>query len=255
MGLMSRMTTVVKVKLNKLVGAAEDPRETLDYSYEKQLQLLQNVKRGVVDVATSKRRLELQKAKLQEGVDRLTGQARQAMGAGREDLARMALERKAGLAQQMGDLDQQIATLDQEQAKLEQAETRLQAKIESFRTRKEVVKAQYSAADAQVRIGESVTGLSEEMADIGLALERAEEKTANMQARAGAIDELVSSGALEDFTQSGRDTISRELSRITVNDHVDSELAALKRELGTGTPGSTKELPDQAPKAQEGEQS
>ncbi|HEU4792456.1 MAG TPA: PspA/IM30 family protein, partial [Nitrolancea sp.] len=184
---MSRMTTVVKVKLNKLVGAAEDPRETLDYSYEKQLQLLQNVKRGVVDVATSKRRLELQKAKIQEGINRLTGQARQAMGAGREDLARMALERKAVLVQQIEGLDQQVATLDQEQAKLEQAETRLQAKIESFRTRKEVVKAQYSAAEAQVRIGESVTGLSEEMADIGLALERAEEKTMQMQSRAGAI--------------------------------------------------------------------
>lgn len=254
MGLMSRMTTLVKVKLNKLVGAAEDPRETLDYSYEKQLQLLQNVKRGVVDVATSKRRLELQKAKIQEGIDRLTGQARQAMGAGREDLARTALERKAMLVQQIDGLDQQVATLDQEQAKLEQAETRLQAKIESFRTRKEVVKAQYNAAEAQVRIGESVTGLSEEMADIGLALERAEEKTTNMQARAGAIDELVASGSLEDFTQSGRDSISRELSQITVNDHVDSEFEALKRELGTGSSGSPKQLPNEAPKAKEGEQ-
>src|SRR5919202_2015980 len=255
MGLMSRMTTVVKVKLNKLVGAAEDPRETLDYSYEKQLQLLQNVKRGVVDVATSKRRLELQKAKLQEGINRLTDQARQAMGAGRDDLARMALERKASLVQQMGDLDQQITTLDQEQAKLEQAETRLQAKIESFRTRKEVVKAQYSAADAQVRIGESVTGLSEEMADIGLALERAEEKTANMQARAAPIDELGDAGTLEDSSQSGRDAISRELSQITVKDHVESELAALKRELGAGAPNSPKELPEQGSKLQKGEQS
>lgn len=253
MGLMSRMTTVVKVKLNKLVGAAEDPRETLDYSYEKQLQLLQNVKRGVVDVATSKRRLELQKAKIQEGVNRLSGQARQAMGAGREDLARTALERKAVLVQQIEGLDQQVVTLDQEQAKLEQAETRLQAKIESFRTRKEVVKAQYSAAEAQVRIGESVTGLSEEMADIGLALERAEEKTVQMQSRAGAIDELVASGALEDFTATGQDAISRELSRITVHDHVDTELAALKRELGAGTPDSPKQLPDEAPKAKEGE--
>src|ERR671933_563559 len=170
------------------------------------------------------------------------------MGAGRDDLARMALERKASLVQQMGDLDQQITTL-------EQAETRLQAKIESFRTRKEVVKAQYSAADAQVRIGESVTGLSEEMADIGLALERAEEKTANMQARAGAIDELVAAGTLEDFTQSGRDAISRELSQITVKDHVESELAALKRELGAGAPNSPKELPEQGSKLQEGEQS
>ncbi|MBX6342803.1 MAG: PspA/IM30 family protein, partial [Thermomicrobiaceae bacterium] len=145
MGLLSRMTTLIKVKVNNLLGAAEDPREILDYSYERQLQMLQDVKRGIVEVATSRRRLELQKAKLQESVNRLGDQARQAVAAGREDLARTALERKALLQQQMADLDQQVATLDQEQAKLEQAETRLRTKIESFRTRKEVVKAQYSA--------------------------------------------------------------------------------------------------------------
>ncbi|MBX6342921.1 MAG: PspA/IM30 family protein [Thermomicrobiaceae bacterium] len=233
MGLLSRMTTLIKVKVNNLLGAAEDPREILDYSYERQLQMLQDVKRGIVEVATSRRRLELQKAKLQESVNRLGDQARQAVAAGREDLARTALERKALLQQQMADLDQQVATLDQEQAKLEQAETRLRTKIESFRTRKEVVKAQYSAAEAQVKIGEAVTGLSEEMADVGLALERAEEKTQQLQARAGAIDELVATGALEDFTATRQDTIDRELSQITMRESVDAELAALRRELGS----------------------
>lgn len=244
MGLLSRTTTLIKVKINKILGAAEDPRETLDYSYERQLQMLQDVKRGIVEVTTSKRRLELQKSKLEENVNRLQGQARQAVSAGREDLARTALERRAVLSDQMSDLDTQIQTLDGEQAKLEQAETRLRTKIESFRTRKEVVKAQYSAAEAQVRIGEAVTGLSEEMADVGMALDRAQEKTEAMQARAGAIDELVASGALEDFTQSGKDSIDRELSRISVKENVDQELAALKRELGA---------PDQAKQLGEGE--
>lgn len=232
MGMLSRMTTLIKVKVNKLLGAAEDPREVLDYSYERQLQMLQDVKRGIVDVTTSKRRLELQRAKLEEGVTRLQGQAKQALGAGREDLARTALERRAVLQEQMSDLETQIQSLDGEQAKLEQAETRLRTKIEAFRTRKEVVKAQYSAAEAQVRIGESVTGLSEEMADVGMALDRAQEKTEAMQARAGAIDELVASGALEDFTQSGKDSIDRELSRISVKENVDAELAQLRREIG-----------------------
>lgn len=232
MGMLSRFTTLIKIKINQLLGAAEDPRETLDYSYERQLQMLQDVKRGIVDVTTSKRRLELQKAKLDENTNRLTEQARKAMGAGREDLARAALERKSLLAEQSGGLDQQIATLDQEQAKLESAETRLRTKIEAFRTRKEVVKAQYSAAEAQVRIGESVTGLSEEMADVGMALDRAEEKTEAMQARAGAIDELIASGALEDFASSSRDPIDRELSQISIKENVESELEALRRELG-----------------------
>ncbi|MBX5444352.1 PspA/IM30 family protein [Sphaerobacter sp.] len=242
MGLLSRFTTLIKVKVNRLLGAAEDPRETLDYSYERQLEMLQQVKRGVVEVATSKRRLELQKAKLQESVNRLNDQARQAVAVGRDDLARAALERRAMIQQQLADLDQQAAQLDQEQAKLEQAETRLRMKIESFRTRKEVVKAQYSAAEAQVRIGEAVTGLSEELADVGLALDRAQEKTEQLQARAGAIDELIASGALEDFTTSGRDAIDRELAQITVRESVDAELAALKAELGA--PEQPKTLPE-----------
>ncbi|ACZ38523.1 PspA/IM30 family protein [Sphaerobacter thermophilus] len=242
MGLLSRFTTLIKVKVNRLLGAAEDPRETLDYSYERQLEMLQQVKRGVVEVATSKRRLELQKAKLQESVNRLNEQARQAVAVGRDDLARAALERRAMIQQQLADLDQQTAQLDQEQAKLEQAETRLRMKIESFRTRKEVVKAQYSAAEAQVRIGEAVTGLSEELADVGLALDRAQEKTEQLQARAGAIDELIASGALEDFTTSGRDAIERELAQITVRESVDAELAALKAELGA--PEQPKTLPE-----------
>jgi phage shock protein A len=227
------MTTVIKAKLSHLLDRAEDPRETLDYAYERQLQLLQQVRRGIVDVTTSKRRLEIQRGQLQQKVDQLTEQAKQALAVGHEDLARMALERKALAQQQITELDQQIATLEQEQAKLEQAEMRLRTKVEAFRTRKEVIKAQYSSAEAQVRINEAVTGISEEMADVGLALERAERKTEELQARAGAIDELLASGALEDVTAgSGQDDISRELSRVTVSQSIDAELAALRRELG-----------------------
>jgi len=232
MGLLSRTSTLIKAKVNTLLGAAEDPREMLDYSYEKQLQMLQDVRRGIVDVTTSKRRLELQKAKLQDSSAKLGDQAKQAMSAGREDLARTALERRAMIDQQSSDLDSQIQNLDGEQAKLEQAESRLRTKIESFRTRKEVVKAQYSAAEAQVRIGEAVTGLSEEMADVGMAVDRAQEKTEAMQARAGAIDELIASGALDDVTSGGKDSIDRELAQISMKESVDSQLAALKQEVG-----------------------
>jgi phage shock protein A len=232
MGLLSRTTTLIKVKVSKLLGAAEDPREMMDYSYEKQLSMLQDVRRGIVDVTTSKRRLELQKAKLDESQAKLGDQAKQAVSANREDLARTALERRAMIQQQSTDLDTQIQQLDGEQAKLEQAESRLRTKIESFRTKKEVVKAQYSAAEAQVRIGEAVTGLSEEMADVGMAVDRAQEKTEAMQARAGAIDELIASGSLDDVTSSGGDSIDRELSQISMKESVDSQLAALRKEVG-----------------------
>ncbi len=242
MGLISRMTTFLKVKLTRILDRAEDPRETLDYAYERQLQLLQEVRRGIVEVTTSKRRLELQRAKLQESLDRLTEQARQALAAGREDLARLALERKAVAQQQVSDLDAQIRTLEQEQAKLEQAEMRLRAKVEAFRTRKEVIKAQYSAAEAQVKINEAVTGISEELADVGLALERAEEKTHQLQARASAIDELLASGVLEDLTGTRQDVVERELARLSVAESVEAELAALRQQLGQGD--TPKQLPE-----------
>jgi len=231
MGLLNRMGTVVKAKMNKLVDKMEDPRETLDFSYQKQLELLQNVKRGVAEVTTSKKRLELQKAKLNLNIDKLSTQALGAVKAGREDLARIALERKNGLISQVQSLDQQINDLNTEQEKLQATEKRLSAKVESFRTKKETIKAQYSAAEAQVKITESVTGISEEMADVGLAVQRAEEKTEDMKARSAALDELLEAGTLDDFT-GGEDDIEKELAKISATSNIESELESLKEEVG-----------------------
>jgi phage shock protein A len=229
MGFLDRMSTVVQAKMNKIMDKIEDPRETLDVSYEKQLQLLQNVKRGVAEVTTSKKRLELQKAKLQMGLDKLDGQAKEALQAGREDLARKALENKASLQAQSATLDQQIADLQDQQQKLMDAESRLAIKVESFRTKKETIKAQYSAADAQVKITESVTGISEEMADVGMAVQRAEEKTENMKARSAALDELLESGTLTDY--SGSDDLDRELAKVKAQSSVNDMLAKMKEEI------------------------
>jgi phage shock protein A len=232
-GLMSRASTVVKAKLSKLLDRAENPAETLDYSYEKQLELLQNVKRGIADVVTAKKRLELQETQLQQSIVKLESQAREALAAGREDLARQALERKSGLQQQLQSLDQQTQQLEQQQEKLVASEKQLSAKVEAFRTQKETIKAQYSAAEAQVKIGEAATGIGEQMADTGLAIQRAKDKTEQMQARASAIDELTTSGALEDFT-SDQTQLDRELGALASKSQVDDELAKMKSELGPG---------------------
>jgi phage shock protein A len=239
MGLFSRIETVFKAKMNKVVNKMEDPRETLDYSYERQLELLQNVKRGVAEVTTSKKRLQLQRAKLTQSVDKLERQAKDAIAADREDLARMALERKAALTQQVEGIDREIAELEKQEEKLIESEKRLSTKVEIFRTRKESIKAQYSAAEAQVKINESVTGIGEEMADVGLALERAENKTEEMKARAEAIDELMEAGTLDDLTSSRKDDIDRELAKISTKSSVESELSRLKAEAGKG-PGKAK---------------
>ncbi|PWB54850.1 MAG: phage shock protein A [Candidatus Methanoperedenaceae archaeon] len=232
MGLIDRTSTIIQAKINKMLGKFEDPRETLDFSYEKQVELLQNVKRGVAEVTTSKKRLELQKLKLEENIKKLDEQAREAIKAGREDLAKIALERKSASQAEIGSLTLQIADIKNQQDKLVATEKRLSAKIESFRSTKETIKAQYSAAEAQVKVTESVSGISEEMSDVGMAVQRARDKTENMKARASALDELVDSGTLEDVTGGSQDDIDRELSKIKSKGEVDMQLEALKKEMG-----------------------
>ena len=233
MGVLTRMSTVVKAKMNRLLDNAEDPRETLDYAYNKQIEMLRDVKRGVVEMVTTKRRLELQASKVKETTSKLEEQARQAMAAGREDLARLALQRKQAAVIELDGLDQQVANLELEQEKLTNAEARLRAKVDAFRTRKEIVKAQYSAAQAQVRIGSALSGISEEMGDVQLSIERAETKTDSLRARAGAIDELADAGVLEDYSGRG-DPIARELEQLTSSQNVEDELSSLRAGLPSG---------------------
>ncbi len=235
-GLSGRMSTVVKAKVSKMLDRAEDPAETLDYSYEKQLELLQNVKKGIADVVTSKKRLQLQEGESQQQMEKLDAQARQALAAGQEDLAREALARKTSLQGQQQGLDQQIAALEEQQQKLTDSEQKLRTKIEAFRTKKEVIKAEYSAADAQVQISEAATGVGEQMADVGLAMQRAMDKTEDMKARASAVGELEAAGTFDDLTAlgPGQDDIDRQLEQVGTDSAVDDALAKLKAEIDPG---------------------
>jgi phage shock protein A len=240
------MSMIFRAKADKALDRAEDPRETLDYSYKKQLELLQKVRRGVADVATSRKRIEVQMTQLQTQSEKLQTQAQKALSLGREDLAREALTRRSGLESQVSDLRTQHDALQGEEEKLTLAAQRLQAKVESFRTKKETIKASYTAAEAQTRIGEAFSGISEEMSDVGLAVQRAEDKTANMQARAGAIDELLASGALEDATGTSKDDITLELDRMASTNDVELELARMKQELTAGSSEAPKQIEGQA---------
>ena len=232
-GLIGRTMLIIKAKFSRLLDHAENPSETLDYSYEEQLRQLQNVKRGIADVATAKKRLELQYTSMQQQVDKLDGQARDAVTANREDLAREALTRKAAIQGQLESIMQQGQQLEAQQQKLVEGEKTLSSKVESFRTQKEVIKAQYSAAEAQVKIGEAATGIGSNMADVGAAVERAKDKTAQLQARAAAVDELTTAGTLDDFTSTD-DDIDRQLKQISQSGQVDDELAKIKAEVGKG---------------------
>ncbi|HEV3376783.1 MAG TPA: PspA/IM30 family protein [Thermoleophilaceae bacterium] len=230
------MSTVIKAKISRMLDRAEDPGETLDYGYQKQVEMLQNVKKGIADVVTAKKRLQMQSGKLEQQVVKLDTQARQALAQGNEPLARTALERKTLAQTELQTLDVQVKELEGQQEQLTANEQKLRQKIEQFRTKKEVIKAQYSAAEAQVRIGEAASGVGEEMADLGLAMQRAEDKTEQMRARAGAVEELEAAGTFDDITQlgPGEDDIDRQLKELTSGAQVDDELAKMKAELGTG---------------------
>ena len=235
MTLFQRAHDIVQAKANKALDSAEKPDEMLDLSYEQMLDQITQVRRGLVTIAASRKQIELQEQQLQHSVDHLQDQAKAALGQGREDLAREALSRKAAAQEQINAMEPQHEQLTQEEQKLEQTLAALQTRVNNFRTQKEVLKAQYTAAQAETSVGENAAGLSKTFGDSGAELQRTQDKIAQMQARAGAVDELLASGVLEDV---GGDTddIQKELDEAGTAAGVDKELAALKAEIGPGSP-------------------
>ena len=234
-GTWQRVKSVFQAKANKALDRVEDPRETLDLSYEKQLEQLTKVRKSVADVATAKKRIELQATQLQAQADKLQQQAKDALSQDREDLAREALARRAALAPQLDELQTQHQQVASQEAKLIATAQNLQVQVDAFRTKKETMKATYTAAEAQTKIGEAVSGISESMGDAGMSVQRAQDKIDSMQARAGAMDELLASGALTDLTNPV-DDIQAQLDQVSATNTVDADLAALKAELGTAAP-------------------
>jgi phage shock protein A len=233
MGVIQRLLNIFRAKANKVLDRVEDPRDSLDLSYEKQIENLQKIRRSVAEVGTARKRIEMQASQLQQQGDKLQDQARQALVQNREDLAREALSRRAAIGAELTDLEAQRTQISEQEEKLVLTAQRLQTQVATFRTRKETMKATYTAAQAQARIGEAAAGISGSMADAGMTIQRAQDKIANMQARAGAIDELLASGALTDLSSS-RDDIQAQLDKVATTSQVDDELAALKTELAAG---------------------
>jgi phage shock protein A len=235
MGIFQRAHDIVQAKTNKALDKAEKPDEMLDLSYEKMLEQITQVRRALVDIAASRKRLELQETQFQHTIDHLQDQAKQALASNREDLAREALSRKAAAQQQIDQMEPQRQQLEEEEQKLTQTLDVLQKRVNDFRTQKETLKAQYTAAKAVSEVDESTAGISKSFNDSGAALQRAQDKISTMQARSGALDELLESGVLEDVG-GGTDDIQKELDQVGKDAQVDQELAALKAQVGPGAP-------------------
>lgn len=241
MGFFSRLANFFRIRASAALDKAEDPGQVLDYSYTQQIEQLQQLRRSIADVVTNEKRLEMQQGQIQQQVNKLDQQAMQALQAGREDLARMALQRKELLVAQLNGYEQQIAQLHAQEDKLIKMERTVSARVEAFRTQKEMVKAQYGAAQAQVKINEAVTGISQEMSEMNLAMQRAQDKVLSMQARANAMETLIDQGALGEQGLLGAgsgDTLDRELQKMAAEQNVEGQLQAMKQQMQLGGPGS-----------------
>ena len=234
MSLFQRAHDIVQAKANKALDAAEKPDEMLDLSYEKMLEQLTQVRRSLVDVAAARKQIELQEEQLQHSVNHLRDQAKAALSQGKDDLAKEALSRKAAAQAQVDAMKPQHEQLTEQEEKLEHTLAALQTKVNDFRSQKEVMKAQYTAAKAVSSVDETAAGISSTFDDSGAALQRAQDKIAAMQAHAGAVDELLESGVLEDVG-GNTDDIQKELDEAGSSAEVDKEFAALKAEVGSGS--------------------
>ncbi|HEV2583874.1 MAG TPA: PspA/IM30 family protein [Ktedonobacteraceae bacterium] len=244
MGIFSRLATFFHIKINSALDKAEDPGQVLDYSYSKQLEQLQQLRRSIAEVVTNEKRLEMQQSQQLEKVNRLDGQAMQALQANREDLARMALQRKEAMLVEINNYEQQIAQLRAQEERLVSMERTLSARIDAFRTQKEMVKAQYNAAQAQVKINETVTGISQEMNEMNMAMQRTQDKVLTMQARAEAMNTLIEQGTLGEQGLLGSvDTLERELHQIASEQNVEAQLQAMKQQMQLGGPNAQQQLP------------
>lgn len=239
MGIFSRLATLFRIRANAALDKAEDPGQVLDYSYSKQLEQLQQLRRSIADVVTNKKRLEMQESQIQQQLNKLDQQAMLALQANREDLARLALQKKELLVSQINGYEQQLGQLQDQEEKLLTMERTVSARVDSFRTQKEMVKAQYGAAQAQVKINEAVTGISQEMSEMNLAMQRAQDRVLSMQARASAMDSLVEQGALGEpglLGSGSGDSLDRELGKISAQQNVESQLLAMKQQMQLGSP-------------------
>lgn len=224
----SRMRDIFRVKTSKALDKIEDPREMLDHSYDQQVKLLQQVRQALAEVATAKKRVDLQGQELGARYQRLEGQAREALTQGREDLARAALERRSLIERQVSKLQEQYTAMQQQTAQLEERERRLAEQIAVFKVEKETIKATYTASEAQVKANEAVAGIGSTINDIGTSLDRARDRVAQMQARAAATDEMLASGALQDLTAAPDADIDRQLAALSAQAEVERQLQAMR---------------------------
>jgi phage shock protein A len=246
MSIADRIAELYRVKMNAVLDRAADPRELVDYSYVQLQELLSEVHRGTAQIAASRKWAELRASDLRRAADRLGEQAEQAVLAGRDDLARQALARRAALLAQVSRLGKQQAALRAEEEKMADAGRRLQEKIDAFGMQKEAIKAAYTAARAQASIAEAFAGISGEVTDAGTAAGRAEDEEADLQARASSLGDLLASATSVGAAALSDEQLQAQLDQISTQAEVDEELARLRERLAAGVGQGHRSVPHTA---------
>src|SRR5882672_4540872 len=231
MGFADRIRQKIKSGASAALAPAPDPRITHLTSHQKQRSLRNQVAKAIEDVAAAKQRLQAAADAVRERLPALEDQARTELKAGRETMARLALQRRHVAELELQTLDRQLAEVESEEVTLAMIEQRLTAQIEAFAARQEVIKARFSAAEAQVRINEAVTGVSEDFAELSATLQQAEERTESLQSRATAIDRLVQDGDLSAISPTA-ESLDVRLGLAAADEDVERQLSALARDAG-----------------------
>jgi phage shock protein A len=229
MGIVDRFKVLLAKGANVALAPAPDPRVTHLTTHQKQRALLNQVIKASEQVTAAKQRLKATADAVRAKLPGMEESARNELRSGHEAAARLALQRRQVVASELETLERQLAEVEKEESSLAMIEQRLSGQIEAFAARQEVIKARYSAAEAQVRINEAMTGVSQDFAALTAALHRAEQTTEDMQARATAIDRLVQEGDLETVGfAAGSDAIDARYQTLGADDDVERRLNALK---------------------------
>ena len=242
MSIAHRISELYAAKINAVLDRASDPRELADYTYTQLRDLLAEVHRSRARVAAGREHAELRVNELRHAADRMAEQSERAVQAGQEDLARQALARRSAILAEVSSLREQHDALLAEERKLSAAERRLRAKVEEFGTRKEAIKAAYTAARAQAIISEAFAGITGDVTDADLAASRAEDQAAGLEARAAVLDGLLTpdAAALSD------EQLTEQLDEISRRAEVEDELARIRERLASGAGRGHRTVPHTA---------
>jgi phage shock protein A len=227
-GIFSRFKAIFQAQAHGLAYQMEDPQISLDYSLSKLEQNRKELSRSLIEVSAARQRLAAQRDQMKASIAKYEAQAGSALKMEREDLGRAALERKQDIQGRLEELENNVASLEHQEDVLKENQMTLDNKIALFRSKKEELKSIYDSSKAQLRIRESLSGISEDLADVGNTIQRAEARIKEMQSRADAIDRLISEGVLTDVLDPESDEVDRELNRIRRDQAIEEELTKLK---------------------------